>query len=167
MKSAVARIALMLAIAALVTALVRLMPTEEDRLRAVVLKARNALSSENRPGGPLDALARIGELGSCLTRDVVVQVDVFGLGSGSLNGVDEVRAAAAALPQQFPGLRIQLDEVKVTVDDPVTGRGSFVATTTSDGGKTSGAQEFNLRFRKSEGRWYISRIETVRTLHPQ
>jgi hypothetical protein len=167
MKSPVARIALMLGIAALVTALVMLIPTEEDRLKAVIRKARHALSSEDRPGGPLDGLARIGELSGCLTRDVVIQVDVFGLGSGSLNGVDEVRAAAAALPQQFPGLRIQVDEIRVVVDDPVTGHGSFVATTTTDGGKSSGAQEFNVRFRKSEGRWFLSRIETVRTLRQQ
>lgn len=163
-KSSLARITLFLAIAAAVTAMVRLWPSEEDRLKAVILKARNAVSSENRPNTPVDALARVGELTGCLTRDIVVEVDVFGLGAGKLSGIDEVRAAALAIPQQFPGLKVQIAEIQVGLDGPDAAHGSFVATTSTGAGR-GGAQEFNVRFRRFEGRWYLSRIETVRTLH--
>lgn len=166
MKSPLVRITVFLAVAAAVTLLVRLLPTEEDRIRVVLLKAQRAVSSEGRPNTPIDALARAGEIAGCITRDVVIQVDVFGIGSGTIQGADEVRAAAASLPQQFPGLKVQIDEIKVAIDGPDTAHGSFVATTALPGGRKGegGAQEFNVKFRKFEGRWYMSRIETVRTL---
>jgi len=89
---------------------------------------------------------------------------VFGGLSGNLSGVDEVRAAAAGLSQQFPGLTVRLGEIQVGDLDSGSARVTLVATieTGAKGGPT--AQEFELRFRKWEGRWYISKVATVRAL---
>lgn len=145
-----------------------LIPTEEERIRRVIEKARNAVSSENRPGGNLDVFARIGELTSCLTRDIEVRADVFGGISGTLSGIDEVKATAAAIPQQLPGLRVTLSEIVVTVEDATQAKVSLVAAIQTDGQqRTPATQEFKLAMRKFEGRWYISRIETVRALRAQ
>jgi hypothetical protein len=152
---------------ALVAGIWALIPSEEERILKVIEKARNAVSSENRPGGNLDLIARVAELTSCLTRDIEVRADVFGGISGSLSGIDEVRATAAGIPQQIPGLRVALGEVAVTVEDTAHARVSLVATIQADGRRSPAAQEFSLAMRKFEGHWYISRIETVRALRPE
>lgn len=155
-------------IAAVAFGIWALIPSEEERIRKVIEKARNAVSAENRPGGNLDVFARVGELTSCLTRDIEVRADVFGGLSGSINGIDEVRATAASLPQQLPGLRVALSEIVVTVTDSKSARVSLVANIdTGTQQRTPVVQEFKLAMRKFEGRWYISRIETVRALRAE
>ena len=72
-----------------------LIPSEEERIQQVLEQARASVSSEGKPADGLALLARVSQLTQCLTRDVEIQVDVFGGLSGNLNGVDEVRAAAA------------------------------------------------------------------------
>ena len=167
MNTRFARIAFFLAIAAALTALIRLMPTEEDRIRGVILKARAAISSENRTKSPLDTLARVGELTACLTRDIIVNVDVFSLGVGSLQGAEEVRGAVLALPQVYPELKVRFDDIRITLEDPLQARAWFVAIITPKDRESSGAQEFALSLRRIDGRWFISRIETVRSLKSQ
>ena len=79
-----------------------IIPSEEQRIRRVLEQARSAVSADGQTADGLALLARVGRLTQCLTRDVEIQVDVFGGLSGNLSGVDEVRAAAAGLSQQFP-----------------------------------------------------------------
>ena len=139
-------------------------PSEEQRIRKVLEQARASVSGGAKPADGLALLARVGQLTQCLTRDVEVQVDVFGGLSGNLNGVDEVRAAAAGLAQQFPALDVQLSEIQVGDLEPTSARVSLVATLETGVRNGRTAQEFELRFRKWEGRWYISRVSTVRAL---
>jgi hypothetical protein len=139
-------------------------PSEEQRIRKVLEQARASVSGGAKPADGLALLAKVGQLTQCLTRDVEVQVDVFGGLSGNLNGVDEVRAAAAGLAQQFPALDVQLSEIQVGVLEPTSARVTLVATLETGGRNGRTAQEFELRFRKWEGRWYISRVSTVRAL---
>ena len=151
-------------IAVAVCALWWVIPSEEERIRRVLELARSSVSSEGKPADGLALLARVGQLTQCLTRDVEIQVDVFGGLSGNLTGVDEVRAAAAGMAQQFPGLKVRLSEIQISELMPTSARATLVAAidTVSRNGQT--AQEFELRFRKWEGRWYISKIATVQAL---
>ncbi len=141
-----------------------LIPSEEERIQRVLEQARASVSSEGKPADGLALLARVSQLTQCLTRDVEIQVDVFGGLSGNLNGVDEVRAAAAGMAQQFPGLKVRLSEIQISELMPTSARATLVAAidTGSRNGQT--AQEFELRFRKWEGRWYISKVATVQAL---
>lgn len=148
-------------------------PTEEQRIRRVLEEARAAVSADggtgsttppDGPGGTLAMLGRVGRLTRCLTRDVEVEVDVFGGLSGHLNGVEEVRAAAAGLVQHLPGLKVRFSEVEIRQIDPPGARATLVATIDTGAREGRAAQEFELRFRKWEGRWYISRVATVRAL---
>ena len=141
-----------------------LIPSEEERIQQVLEQARASVSSEGKPADGLALLARVSQLTQCLTRDVEIQVDVFGGLSGNLNGVDEVRAAAAGMTQQFPGLKVRLSEIQISELMPTSARATLVAAidTGSRNGQT--AQEFELRFRKWEGRWYISKVATVQAL---
>jgi len=150
-----------------------LIPTEEQRIRKVLEQARAAVSADGAPGGsvpaggpggPLATLGRVGRLTQCLTRDVEVQVDVFGGLSGNLQGVEEVRAAAAGLVQHLPGLQVRFSEVEIREVAPPEARATLVATIDTGGREGRAAQEFELKFRKWEGRWYISRVATVRAL---
>lgn len=141
-----------------------LIPSEEERIQRVLEQARASVSSEGKPADGLALLARVDQLTQCLTRDVEIQVDVFGGLSGNLTGVDEVRAAAAGMAQQFPGLKVRLSEIQISELMPTSARATLVAAidTGSRNGQT--AQEFELRFRKWEGRWYISKVATVQAL---
>jgi hypothetical protein len=141
-----------------------LIPSEEERIQQVLEQARASVSSEGKPADGLALLARVSQLTQCLTRDVEIQVDVFGGLSGNLTGVDEVRAAAAGMAQQFPGLKVRLSEIQISELMPTSARATLVAAidTGSRNGQT--AQEFELRFRKWEGRWYISKVATVQAL---
>jgi len=141
-----------------------LIPSEAERIQQVLEQARASVSSEGKPADGLALLARVSQLTQCLTRDVEIQVDVFGGLSGNLNGVDEVRAAAAGMAQQFPGLKVRLSEIQISELMPTSARATLVAAidTGSRNGQT--AQEFELRFRKWEGRWYISKVATVQAL---
>jgi hypothetical protein len=153
----------------LVTGLVALgiwwiVPSEEQRILKVLEEARTSVSSGGKGGDGLALLARVGRLTQCLTRDVEVQVDVFGGLAGNLSGADEVRAAAAGLAQQFPALDVTLSEVQVTLLEPTSARVTLVASIDTGSRQGRAAQEFELRFRKWEGRWYISKVSTVRAL---
>jgi hypothetical protein len=103
-------------------------------------------------------------LAQCLTRDVEIQVDVFDGLSGNLSGVDEVRAAAAGLGQQLPGLKVRFSEVQILDLQPTSARATVVASIDTGSRNGQAAQEFELLFRKWEGRWYISKVATVRAL---
>ncbi len=141
-----------------------IVPSEEQRIRTVLEEARASVSSGGKGGDGLALLARVGQLTRCLTRDVEIQVDVFGGLAGNLSGVDEVRAAAAGLAQQFPALDVRLSEVQITLLEPTAARATLVASIDTGSRNGQAAQEFELRFRKWEGRWYISKVSTVRAL---
>ena len=138
-------------------------PSEEERIRHVLEQARASVSSEGKPADGLALLARMGQLTQCLTRDVEIQVDVFGHLSGNLSGLDEVRAAAAGMTQQFPGL-IRLSEIQISELMPTSAKATVVASINTGSPHGQNAQEFELRFRKWEGRWYISKVATVQAL---
>jgi hypothetical protein len=150
-------------IALAVCALWWVIPSEEERIRRVLEQARASVSSEGKPADGLALLARMGQLTQCLTRDVEIQVDVFGHLSGNLSGLDEVRAAAAGMTQQFPGL-IRLSEIQISELMPTSAKATVVASINTGSPHGQNAQEFELRFRKWEGRWYISKIATVQAL---
>jgi hypothetical protein len=141
-----------------------MLPSEEDRIRRVLEQARASVSSEGKPGDGLALLARVGALAQCLTRDVEIQVDVFDGLSGNLSGVDEVRAAAAGLGQQLPGLKVRFSEVQILDLQPTSARATVVASIDTGSRNGQAAQEFELLFRKWEGRWYICKVATVRAL---
>ena len=150
-------------IALAVCALWWVIPSEEERIRHVLEQARASVSSEGKPADGLALLARMGQLTQCLTRDVEIQVDVFGHLSGNLSGLDEVRAAAAGMTQQFPGL-IRLSEIQISELMPTSAKATVVASINTGSPHGQNAQEFELRFRKWEGRWYISKVATVQAL---
>ena len=150
-------------IALAVCALWWVIPSEEERIRHVLEQARASVSSEGKPADGLALLARVGQLTQCLTRDVEIQVDVFGHLSGNLSGLDEVRAAAAGMTQQFPGL-IRLSEIQISELMPTSAKATVVASINTGSPHGQNAQEFELRFRKWEGRWYISKVATVQAL---
>ena len=151
-------------IALTVGALWWMLPSEEDRIRRVLEQARASVSSEGKPRDGLALLARVGALAQCLTRDVEIQVDVFDGLSGNLSGVDEVRAAAAGLGQQLPGLKDRFSEIQIIDLQPTSARATVVASIDTGSRNGQAAQEFELWFRKWEGRWYISKVATVRAL---
>ncbi|MCX6862897.1 MAG: hypothetical protein NT050_08360 [Verrucomicrobia bacterium] len=150
-------------IALAVCALWWVIPSEEERIRHVLEQAKASVSSEGKPADGLALLARMGQLTQCLTRDVEIQVDVFGHLSGNLSGLDEVRAAAAGMTQQFPGL-IRLSEIQISELMPTSAKATVVASINTGSPHGQNAQEFELRFRKWEGRWYISKVATVQAL---
>ena len=151
-------------IALAVCALWWFIPSEEERIRRVLEQARSSVSSEGKPADGLALLARVSQLTQCLTRDVEIQVDVFGGISGNLSGVDEVRATAAGMTQQFPGLKVQLSEIQISELMPTSAKATVVASINTGSPHGQNAQEFELRFRKWEGRWYISKVATVQAL---
>jgi hypothetical protein len=134
----------------------------------VIEKARASVSWEASGNqGNLDALARVGDLTGCLTKDIEIKVDVVGAPADGIEGVDAVRAGMMIARQTLPRLQVKIHDLEVALLDPERARATLTASASTDGTRDFSAQEFEFTMRKVDGRWYIRRVETVRTLRQQ
>jgi len=110
---------------------------------------------------------KIEHLPEFFTRDVVINVDLRGIGQTTIEGRDEVRqyVNAAFSPQGLGELKTQFRDVSVTLaPDKQSAVANLTGEFTVDGQHDFFVVELNLLFKKVEGEWLIYKIETVRTL---
>lgn len=114
--------------------------------------------------GQLRRLARAQSLADFFSPDVEVIVDVPGFHVQTIEGRDELMQAAVAARSRGT-LKVKLVDVTVIVSpDALSAEAHFTGEASISGDKSLQAQEFRARLVKTNGAWWITRIETVKTL---
>ena len=120
----------------------------------------------NAQDGNITRAGKVSNLIGYFSADAQVAVDIQGMGTGALSGRDEIREAAAVGFTRLDSLKVEfLDaNAKVAADKlgaEVNCTGKFSVGKSKD----IGVQEVRFQFKKIEGNWLITHIETVKTLH--
>ena len=115
--------------------------------------------------GSLTRLSKAQKLTTFCTSDVAITVEVPGGSQQSFNGREEVLQVAAGAKSVVGSLKVEFLDTAVTVQP---GQPIAFATLTARG-NVSGepdflVQELKFTFKKIDGHWLISRVETVKTL---
>lgn len=104
-------------------------------------------------------------LGGYFATNVEVTVDVPGHERQTFASRQEITQAALAAHQAVRGLQVQFLDVSVTLaPDGQSATADLTVKAQAAGEKDFYTQEVKFSFRKMEGDWLITRVETVRTL---
>lgn len=139
-------------------------PSPEKVIRSRLNALATTVSFDSR-GGLLSQALNAEKAGDFFTLDVDVEVTVPGFEELSMHGRDEVQQAAMAARSKLTALKVEFVDMNVKLDPD--GQGAKVNLTGNarvPGEKEVSAQEFNFMLKKVNGKWLISRVETVKTL---
>lgn len=129
------------------------------------LKGLAATASFRGNEGPLAKAYNAEKLSGYFATDVVVVVDIPGHGQQSFEGLDTVLQAAMAARQSLSGLKAEFLDINVTVGpDKQSATVNLTAKGTVPGESDFFVQEMKFAFKKVDGKWLISKVETIRTL---
>ncbi len=139
-------------------------PSPERVIRERLDKLAQAASIvANEP--PLAQVMNAEKLVSFFTADAQISVETPGHSVGTLNGKDDLRQAAlgarkalAWLTVEFVGINLSLSPDKTMATADLTAKAQFPAE------KGFEVQELKFYWKKVEGDWLVSRVETVRPL---
>lgn len=115
--------------------------------------------------GPAAKLWNAQKLATMFTPDVSVKIDVPGQ-QGTHVGRDAIQNAALWARQTFGACTVNLTDIIITLA-PDKQSAIVELTAKAQAGADAeilGPQELSLRMKKDGGAWYVSRVETVRTL---
>lgn len=143
-----------------------LFPGDESRLRGLlsdVAKAASLKGNEN----PLIRLAGANRLAGFFSENVVVHIDVSGLEGKEIQGRDELRQTAVAARASLQSAEVQFPDARLEIaPDRESATAEVTATADINGEKNTVVQELKVFFKKIDGEWKITRVDTVRTLQP-
>jgi len=115
--------------------------------------------------GPLAKAYNSEKLGGFFSPDIVVFVDISGHGQHTFEGRDIVLQAALAARQNFAELKVEFVDVNVKLSpDKQSATVNLTAKCTVPNDSDFFPQEMKFTFKKIDGKWLISRAETVKTL---
>jgi hypothetical protein len=131
--------------------------------KRLVALANTVSFSSNQ--GNLARLAGAQNLGDFFSADVEVNIDVPGRVQERLMSRQEIVQAAVGARSTVGGLKVKFPDINITV---APDKQSAVADLTVEA-RVSGpqdliVQEMKFTLRKIDGKWLVTRIETVRTL---
>jgi hypothetical protein len=134
----------------------------------IVLKKISSLAATanvNSGDGNITRAAKVSDLIGYFSTDAQIVVDVAGFGHGSLNGRDEIRESAAAGFTRLKSLNVKfLDATPKVAADKQSADVNCTAEIHVNDSKDFGVQELHFQFKKIDGEWRITRVETVKTL---
>lgn len=140
-------------------------PNDERLVRKHLADTAQAASLSGSEG-PLSQLGKITELSGCFTPEVELDFDVPRQGRFTLNGRDEIIAFAGARARDSGGT-IKVDFLDVTVQvgqDRQSATAVLTARAQVPRERDFFVQEMKFSLKKIKRRWYINRVETVKTL---
>lgn len=115
--------------------------------------------------GDLVRLANAQSVSSFFSTNVEIAIAVPGRVQHTFLGRDEITQAALASRSAVSGLTIKFPDVNVTVaPDKQSATVDLTLEATVAGERDAIVQEMKVTFLKIDGRWLITRVETVRTL---
>jgi hypothetical protein len=141
-----------------------LFPGPEQVIRKRLTELARAASF--RPDeSPFAAWSNSQEVTTFCTSDVEITVEGPGHSPQTLNGREELLQAAAGVRSIVGSLKVEFLDTTVTVvpGKPI-GFANLTAKGTVPGDKDFLVQELKFTFKKIDGHWLISRVETVKTL---
>ena len=140
-----------------------LLPSQEEVIRHR-LKEMARLASFTPNEGALAKAYNAQKLSGFCTPDVEVIVALPGYRQ-SIKGRDEVLGAAMRVRSTLSSLEIEFPDILVTVAlDKQSAVADLTARTKIGGEKDSDIREFRCAFKKIDGSWLLSRVESARTL---
>jgi ketosteroid isomerase-like protein len=141
-----------------------LFPNDEHKLRGVLAEVAKAASLKPNEN-PLVGLAGANRLAGFFSEDVVVRIDVSGLEGKVIQGREELQQTATAARVSLQSADVQFPDVRLEIAaDHESATAQVTATADINGEKNTVVQELKLLFRKIDGKWKITRVDTVRTL---
>jgi hypothetical protein len=140
-------------------------PNPEKVIRDRLTKTAR-LASFSAGQGNISRVAAIEALGNYFTEEIEIKVDVPNYESHTFNRREELmqaalaaRSAISSLKVDFPDMKVDLDAGKMSATVDVTLRADI------NGEKNAVIQELRVFLRKTDGKWLIYRLDTLRTLH--
>ena len=141
-----------------------LFPGDEKLLRGLLAEVAKAASLKS-DGNALVRLGGAGKLAGFFSEDVVVHLDVSGLEGKEIQGREELRQIVAAARASLQSAHVQFPDSRLEIGaDRQSAAGQVTATADINGENNSVVQELKLSFRKIDGKWKITRVDTVHTL---
>jgi hypothetical protein len=141
-----------------------LFPSPEKVIRARLNALAHAISFKAN-GGLLSKAYNAQKAADFFTPDVQVEVNVTGYDPIVLHGRDEVLQIAMAAHSRLTSLKVEFPDMNITVGaDGQTAKVNLTGKATVPGERDISAQEFNFMLKKTDGKWLIYQVETVKTL---
>jgi hypothetical protein len=134
----------------------------------VVLKKISSLAATatiSTKDGNIIRAAKASNVVGDFSNDAEIVFDIPGVGSRTLTGRDEIRETAMGGFANAPSLKVQfLDATAKVGADKQTAEVNCTAQVSAGDNKDYGIQELRFQFKKIDGDWLITRLETVKTL---
>ena len=139
-----------------------LFPSPEKVIRKQLSElARDASFSGNQSS--LAGIVGVQRLAGFFSTNAEVNLDVPGCEQQRLTGRDEITQAAAGARASLDGLKVEFPDVSVTVaSDKQSATADLAAKVQIGGRKDFDVQEMKFTLEKIDGKWLITRVETVR-----
>jgi hypothetical protein len=115
--------------------------------------------------GPLTKARNAAKLADFFSTDALVAFDAPGHGQQVLTGRNEIQQTALGARSSLASLAVEFLDVDVILAEDKQSATVDLTVRAKVGGETSAyVQEMKFVFKKIEGRWLITRVETVKTL---
>jgi hypothetical protein len=134
-----------------------------------VIRARLAELAKTASFGPNEAPAatlwNAQKLAAMFTTDVTIKIDQPEQ-QRSASGREAIQNTAMGLRQYCNFFSVQFNDLVITLAPDKQSAIAELTACARAGGNTDtfGPHELSLRMKKENGQWYVSRVETVRTL---
>jgi hypothetical protein len=140
-------------------------PGPESVIKSRLTSLAKTLSFDGTDGN-ISKVYKADQVGGYFTDDVEVTIDVRGYsGSRSIDGKTEIKQALLYAQANLTGLKVQFLDINVTLGpDKKTAVANLTAQADISGEPDFHLMELNLTLKEVEGKWLITRIETVKTL---
>ncbi len=165
MKAWLVRLAALACIAALAFWGWRILFPNPERVIRQRMQELAVLASFAPNEAPLAKLMNSQNIGSYLAGNVEAVVDVPGRSQQTFSGRDEIVGAATAARNNLASLTVEFVDLTVTLaPDKQSASANFTLKARVSGERDWYVDEMKATWRKVDGKWVISRVETVKTL---
>lgn len=124
-----------------------------------------ATATVSASDGTITRAAKVSSLIGYFSTDAEIHIDVQGVATHTISGRDEIREAAAGGFTHVNSLKVEFDDATARVaPDKQGAEVSCTMRVSARNEKDFGIQELHFQFKKIDGDWLITQIETVKTL---
>jgi cytoskeletal protein RodZ len=139
-------------------------PNDEKLIRKHLADAARAASFSGSPS-PLAQLGSVAELSTFFSPDVELDFEVPRRGHFTLQGRGEIMAVATRVRNETSALKVDFLDVTVKLgEDRESATAVLTARAQVPGERDFSVQEMKITLKKTKRRWFIHRVETVKTL---